>query len=52
MECMREILQFFAYGFVDNACAFNEKHGKVMGDLSERAMKEWYLKNKDRGMEY
>lgn len=52
MECMREILEFFAHGIVDNHSALHEKHGKIFGDLSERAMKEWYLKNKDRGMEY
>ena len=52
MECMREILQFFANGIVDNHSALYEKQGKIFGDLSERAMKEWYLKNKDKGMEY
>ncbi len=52
MELMREILDFFARGVVANNSKYEELRGKTFGDLSERAMKEWYLKNKDRGMEF
>jgi hypothetical protein len=49
-ELMREILDFFARGIVAGSSEVYEKAGKTFGDLSERAMKEWYLKNKDKGM--
>jgi len=52
MELMREILDFFARHIVANNSEGYEKHNKTFGDLSERAMKEWYLKNKDKGMEF
>jgi hypothetical protein len=52
MELMREILDFFARGIVANSSEGYEKHNKTFGDLSDRAMKEWYLKNKDKGMEF
>lgn len=52
MELMREILDFFVRGIVANSSAGYEKHNKTFGDLSDRAMKEWYLKNKDKGMEF
>ena len=52
MELMREMLDFFARGIVANNSEWQEKSSKTFGDLSERAIKEWYLKNKDKGMEY
>ena len=52
IEFMREILDFFARGIVANNSEYQEKSGGTFGDISERAMKEWYLKNKDRGMEF
>jgi len=52
MELMREILDFFACGIVANNSEWQEKYSKAYGDLSDRAMKEWYLKNKDKGMEF
>jgi len=52
IELMREILDFFARGIVTNNSEGYEKHNKTFGDLSDRAMKEWYLKNKDKGMEF
>jgi len=52
MELMREILDFFARHIVANNSEGYEKHNKTSGDLSDRAMKEWYLKNKDKGMEF
>ena len=52
MELMREILDLFARGIVANNSEWQEKHSGTFGDLSERAMKEWYLKNKDKGMEF
>ena len=52
MEFMRELLDFFARGIVANNSECQEKSGNTFGDLSERAMKEWYLKNKDKGMEF
>ncbi len=52
LELMREVLDFFARGIVANHSEWQEKQGKTFGDLSERAMKEWYLKNKDKGMEF
>jgi hypothetical protein len=51
-ELMREILDFFARGIVANSSEGYEKHNKTFGDFSERAMREWYLKNKDKGMEF
>ena len=52
MEFMREVLDFFARGIVANNSEYQEKHGGTFGEISERAMKEWYLKNKDKGMEF
>lgn len=52
MELMREILDFFARSIVAGHSEWQEKQGKSPGDLSDRAMKEWYLKNKDKGMEF
>ena len=52
VELMRGILDFFARGIVGNSSEWQEKHGKTYGDLSDRALKEWYLKNKDKGMEF
>jgi len=52
MELMREILDFFARGIVANNSEGFEKQNKTFGDLSDRAAKEWYLKNKDKGMEF
>jgi hypothetical protein len=52
MELMREILDFFARGIVANNSGWQEKQGHTFGELSERAMREWYLKNKDKGMEF
>jgi hypothetical protein len=52
IELMREILDFFARGIVANNSEGYEKYNKTFGDLSERAMKEWYLKNKDKGHEF
>jgi len=52
VELMREILDFFARGIVANSSEGHEKHNKTFGDLSDRAMREWYLKNKDKGMEF
>jgi hypothetical protein len=52
MELMREILDFFARGIVSGSSEWQEKQSKTFGDLSDRAMKEWYLKNKDKGMEF
>lgn len=52
MELMREILDFFARNIVANNSEGHEKHNKTFSDLSERAMREWYLKNKDKGMEF
>ncbi len=51
LELMHEILDFFAQGIVANNSKCQEKQGGLFGELSERAMKEWYLKNKDKGME-
>jgi hypothetical protein len=52
MELMREILDFFARGIVSGSSEWQENQSKTFGDLSDRAMKEWYLKNKDKGMEF
>jgi hypothetical protein len=52
IELMRGILDFFARGIVANSSEGVERHGKTYGDLSDRAMREWYLKNKDKGMEF
>jgi len=52
IELMREILDFFARGIVANNSEGVEKQNKTFGDLSDRAMREWYLKNKDKGMEF
>ena len=52
VELMRGILDFFARGIVSNSSEWQEKHNKTYGDLSDRALKEWYLKNKDKGMEF
>jgi len=52
MELMREILDFFARQIVANNSEGHEKHHNTFGDLSSRAAKEWYLKNKDKGMEF
>jgi len=49
IELMREILDFFARGYVANNSEGVEKENKTFGDLSERAIREWYLKNKDKG---
>jgi hypothetical protein len=51
-ELMRAILDFFARSIVAGSSEWQEKQGKTFGDLSDRAMKEWYLKNKDKGMEF
>jgi hypothetical protein len=51
MELMREILDFFARGIVANSSEGYEKQNKTFGDLSDRAAREWYIKNKDKGME-
>ena len=52
IELMRGILDFFARGIVANSSEGHERHSKSFGDLSDRAIKEWYLKNKDKGMEH
>jgi len=49
---MHEILDFFARGIVANSSERYEKHNKTFGDLSDRAIREWYLRNKDKGMEF
>jgi hypothetical protein len=51
LELMREILDFFAQGIVANNSKRLEKQNGLFGELSERALKEWYLKNKDKAME-
>ena len=52
IELMREILDFFARNIVANNSEWQEKHGNTFGELSDRAIREWYLKNKDKGMEF
>ena len=52
MEFMRGILDFFARNIVANNSERYEKQNKTFGELSDRAAKEWYLKNKDKGMEF
>jgi hypothetical protein len=52
IELMREILDYFARGIVANSSEGLEKHNKTFGDISDRAMREWYLKNKDKGHEF
>jgi hypothetical protein len=52
IELMRGILDFFARGIVANSSEGCEKQSNSFGDLSDRAMREWYLKNKDKGMEF
>jgi hypothetical protein len=52
IELMREILDFFARGIVANSSEGLEKHNNTFGDISDRAMREWYLKNKDKGHEF
>jgi len=52
MELMRDILDFFARGIVANSSEGYEKQSRAYGDMSDRAAKEWYLKNKDKGMEF
>ena len=52
LEFMRGILNFFARSIVANSSEAYEKQNRTFGDLSERAMKEWYLKNKDKGHEF
>lgn len=51
-ELMREILDFFACGIVTNSSEWQEKHSRAYGDISDRTLKDWYLKNKDKGMEF
>lgn len=51
IELMHEVLDFFACSVVANHSKQYEKNGRIFGDVSEREMKEWYLKNKDKGME-
>ncbi|MCL2189183.1 MAG: relaxase MobL [Defluviitaleaceae bacterium] len=52
MEFMREVLDFFARHIVANSSEGHEKQYKTFGDTSNRAAREWYLKNKDKGMEF
>jgi predicted DNA-binding protein len=52
IELMRGILDFFARSIVANNSEGYEKYNKTFGELSERAIREWYLKNKDKGMEF
>ena len=52
LELMRGILDFFARGIVAGSSEGYEKQNKTFGDLSDRAMREWYLKNKDKGFEF
>jgi hypothetical protein len=52
IELMHEILDFFARGIVANNSQRQETQDGAFGGLSERAAKEWYLKNKDKGMEF
>jgi hypothetical protein len=52
LELMREVLDFFARSIVAGSSEGYEKQSKTFGDLSDRAMREWYLKNKDKGMEF
>jgi hypothetical protein len=51
MELMRGILDLFAREIVASNSEWHEKQNKTFGELSERGMREWYLKNKDKGME-
>lgn len=50
IEFMRELLLFFAQGAVEYNAMREDKTGPG-GELSERALKEYYLQHKDRGME-
>jgi len=52
MELMRGILDSFARGSVANNSECHEKQNKTFGEMSDRAAREWYLKNKDKGMEF
>ena len=52
MELMRGILDFFARSIVSGNSEWQEKQSGGFGEMSDRAMKEWYLKNKDKGMEF
>lgn len=52
MELMREVLDLFARSIVANNSEGYEKKQNTFGDFSDRAVKEWYLKNKDKGMEF
>ncbi|MDR1320682.1 MAG: hypothetical protein LBK56_04555 [Gracilibacteraceae bacterium] len=49
---MREVLDFFARSVVAGSSEWQEKQETSFGGLSDRAMKEWYLQNKDKGMEF
>jgi len=51
VECMREILGFFARNIVIGNCML-EDNKDFSGELSYRAAKEWLLKHKDRGYEH
>jgi len=51
-ELMHDILDFFARDIVAKTSEWQEKHSNSGGELSDRALKEWYLKNKDKGMEF
>jgi len=52
VELMRGILDFFARGIVANNSEGYEKNNNTFGEFSDRAMREWYLKNKDKAMEF
>ncbi|MDR2695621.1 MAG: relaxase MobL [Deltaproteobacteria bacterium] len=52
LRLVESMLDAFARSTVANASEWQERQGGTFGDISDRALKEWYLKNKDKGLEF